>query len=222
MTLKFGILCFPGVQQVDLTGPYEVFASANGVEVELVWKDLAPLRASTGLWLSPARRLAEAPRYDLICVAGGGVNALLSDAEVLGFLRAQGSAARYVTSVCTGASNRAGWVAGWPKGHDTLERARPSRTLWGHAGCGPGAPRRQRHNRGRRDIGHRLRPCGDCRGVGAGRGGNGTAVARIRAGTAFRRGDARRRPSGDPGRGAAQARGVAAGAGGAAAATLND
>lgn len=84
------------------------------MEVELVWKDLAPLRASTGLWLSPARRLAEAPRYDLICVAGGGVNALLSDAEVLGFLRAQGSAARYVTSVCTGALllGQAGLLAG--------------------------------------------------------------------------------------------------------------
>lgn len=104
MTLKIGILSFPGVQQLDLTAPYEVFASARGVEAELVWKDLTPLRASTGLWLTPGRRLAEAPRYDLICVpGGGGVNALLGDAEVLGFLRDQGASARYVTSVCTGA-----------------------------------------------------------------------------------------------------------------------
>ena len=27
MTIRFGILVFPGVQQLDLTGPYEVFAS---------------------------------------------------------------------------------------------------------------------------------------------------------------------------------------------------
>lgn len=115
MTLQFGILCFPGVQQLDLTGPYEVFASAQGVEVELVWKDLAPLRASTGLWLVPNRQLAAAPRYDLICVPGGaGVNALLNDREVLDFLRDQAMTARYVTSVCTGALllGRAGLLAG--------------------------------------------------------------------------------------------------------------
>ena len=115
MTLQFGILCFPGVQQLDLTGPYEVFASAQGVEVELVWKDLAPLRASTGLWLVPDRQLAEAPRYDLICVPGGaGVNALLNDPDVLGFLRDQAITAKYVTSVCTGALllGQAGLLAG--------------------------------------------------------------------------------------------------------------
>lgn len=115
MTLQFGILCFPGVQQLDLTGPYEVFASAQGVEVELVWKDLAPLRSSTGLWLVPDRQLAEAPRYDLICVPGGsGVNALLNDPEVLGFLRDQAITAQYVTSVCTGALllGRASLLAG--------------------------------------------------------------------------------------------------------------
>ncbi len=32
MTLQIGILVFPGVQQLDLTGPYEVFASAAGSE----------------------------------------------------------------------------------------------------------------------------------------------------------------------------------------------
>lgn len=85
------------------------------MEVELVWKDLAPLRASTGLWLVPNRQLAEAPRYDLICVPGGaGVNALLNDPEVLGFLRDQAMTAKYVTSVCTGALllGRAGLLAG--------------------------------------------------------------------------------------------------------------
>ena len=115
MTLQFGILCFPGVQQRDLTGPYEVFASAQGVEVELVWKDLAPLRSSTGLWLTPDRQMAGAPRYDLICVPGGaGVNALLNDPKVLGFLRDQAMTAEYVTSVCTGALllGRAGLLAG--------------------------------------------------------------------------------------------------------------
>src|SRR5262249_40155869 len=47
---------------------------------------------------------AECPALDVLCVpGGGGVNALLQDAEVLGFLRAQAARARYVSSVCTGA-----------------------------------------------------------------------------------------------------------------------
>lgn len=52
MTIRFGILCFPGVQQLDLTGPYEVFASARDTQVDLVWKTTGPVRASTGLWLT--------------------------------------------------------------------------------------------------------------------------------------------------------------------------
>ena len=39
MTLHIGILVFPRVQQLDLTGPYEVFASIPGAKVHLIWKD---------------------------------------------------------------------------------------------------------------------------------------------------------------------------------------
>jgi cyclohexyl-isocyanide hydratase len=45
----------------------------------------------------------ECPALDVLCIpGGGGVNALLEDAEVLGFVREQAARARYVTSVCTG------------------------------------------------------------------------------------------------------------------------
>jgi len=103
MSFRFGILCFPGVQQLDLTGPYEVFASARDVQVDLVWKTTDPVRASTGLWLTPSVTFADAPNFDLICVpGGGGVNLLLPDEETLDFVRAQAETAHFVTSVCTG------------------------------------------------------------------------------------------------------------------------
>lgn len=103
MSFRFGILCFPGVQQLDLTGPYEVFASARNTKVDLVWKTTEPVRASTGLWLTPNATYKDAPEYDLICVpGGGGVNPLLTDEETLDFVRAQAKTARFVTSVCTG------------------------------------------------------------------------------------------------------------------------
>jgi len=104
MNLKIGILVFPSVQQLDLTGPYEVFASVPGAKVHLIWKDRTPIVSATGLVLAPTMTFAQCPPLDVLCVPGGaGINALLRDAEVLGFLRAQAARARYVTSVCTGA-----------------------------------------------------------------------------------------------------------------------
>ena len=101
--LEIGILVFPRVQQLDLTGPYEVFASIPGAKVHLIWKDRAAITSATGLVLAPTMTFAECPALDVLCVPGGaGINALLRDAEVLAFLRAQAARARYVTSVCTG------------------------------------------------------------------------------------------------------------------------
>jgi cyclohexyl-isocyanide hydratase len=103
MTLQIGILVFPQVQQIDLTGPYEVFASLPGANVHLVWKDRSPITSATGLVLGPTMTIGECPALDVLCIPGGsGVNALLQDAEVLDFVRAQAARARYVTSVCTG------------------------------------------------------------------------------------------------------------------------
>lgn len=104
MSLHFGILVFPQVQQLDLTGPYEVFASAQGARVDLLWKTVEPVRASTGLSLTPTLALDECPQLDVLCMPGGtGVNALLEDADVLAFIRKQAPGLRFLTSVCTGA-----------------------------------------------------------------------------------------------------------------------
>ncbi|WP_332878994.1 DJ-1/PfpI family protein [Massilia sp. S19_KUP03_FR1] len=102
--MLIGILVFPGVQQLDLTGPFEVFASLPGAEVHLLWKDVAPIRSATGLVLQPTMTLADCPALDVICVPGGsGTNALLTDVEVHDFIRCMARSARFVTAVCTGA-----------------------------------------------------------------------------------------------------------------------
>ena len=43
--LKIGFLLYPHLTQLDLTGPAQVFASAEDVQVELVWKNLDPVRS---------------------------------------------------------------------------------------------------------------------------------------------------------------------------------
>ncbi|MDY7560943.1 DJ-1/PfpI family protein [Pseudomonas sp. 10B1] len=104
MALHIGLLVFPNVQQLDLTGPYEVFASLPDVTVHLVWKTLAPIRSSTGLTLMPDTVFESCPPLDVICIPGGkGVDALMEDAETLAFIQRQAQGARFVTSVCTGA-----------------------------------------------------------------------------------------------------------------------
>ncbi|MDE1996201.1 MAG: DJ-1/PfpI family protein, partial [Rhizobiaceae bacterium] len=103
MSIHVGILAFPSVQQLDLTAPYEVFASTPGCEVHLLWKDLNLIRSATGLQLAPTDTLANCPRLDVLCIPGGsGVNALLEDEEILSFVRLQAESVRYITSVCTG------------------------------------------------------------------------------------------------------------------------
>ncbi|HBF28592.1 DJ-1/PfpI family protein [Rhizobium sp.] len=103
MTFHVGILVFPAVQQLDLTGPYEVFASAPNVVVHLIWKDLEQVRSATGLPLSPTVTFVDCPALDVLCVPGGkGIDALMEDGEVLDFLRERAGQARFVTSVCTG------------------------------------------------------------------------------------------------------------------------
>ncbi len=102
--LAIGFLIFPGIQQLDLTGPYEIFSVLEApTEVHLVWKSLKTVLSSTGIRFDPTVTIAGCPPLDLICVPGGvGINDLLKDEAVLTFLRAQARTARFVTSVCTG------------------------------------------------------------------------------------------------------------------------
>ncbi len=101
--MQFGFLVFPGIQQLDLSGPYEVFASVPGTSVQLIWKDTEPLTSSTGLRLIPTTTFEDCPALDVLCIpGGGGVNALLTDQIVLGFVRETAGACSLVTSVCTG------------------------------------------------------------------------------------------------------------------------
>ncbi|MGN8278545.1 isonitrile hydratase [Pseudomonas sp. SMN5] len=104
MTLQIGLLLFPQVQQLDLTGPYDVLASLPDVKVHLIWKDLAPVTASTGLVLLPTITFDDCPALDVICVPGGtGVGPLMEDQQTLAFIKRQANHAQYITSVCTGA-----------------------------------------------------------------------------------------------------------------------
>jgi cyclohexyl-isocyanide hydratase len=102
--LHIGLLVFPKVTQLDLTGPLQVFSNLPGATVHLIWKRIEPLPSDSVLTLLPTTTFADCPQLDVICVPGGrGTGDLVNDSETLEFLRSQAAGARYVTSVCTGA-----------------------------------------------------------------------------------------------------------------------
>jgi cyclohexyl-isocyanide hydratase len=101
--LQIGLLVFPKVTQLDLTGPVQVFSSMPGAELHLIWKRIEPVQSDSVLVLTPTVTFADCPQLDVICVPGGvGSDDLLNDEEVLAFLRKQAQGAKFVTSVCTG------------------------------------------------------------------------------------------------------------------------
>ena len=100
---RIGLLAFPQMTQLDLTGPLQVFSGLPGAEVRVIWKTLDPIETHGGLRLLPDTTMADCPKLDVICVPGGtGVLPLMEDADVLAFLRAQAAEARFVGSICTG------------------------------------------------------------------------------------------------------------------------
>ncbi|MYS07573.1 GlxA family transcriptional regulator, partial [Streptomyces sp. SID6041] len=106
------VVLFDGVQSLDVTGPYEVFAGAaraagdpEAYPIRTASLDGGPVRAHSGLRLLPDTTLAEA-------VAGGAPHTLVvpggegtrqPDPALIDWLRGHAPDAGRLVSVCTGA-----------------------------------------------------------------------------------------------------------------------
>ncbi|CAN5239897.1 DJ-1/PfpI family protein [soil metagenome] len=102
--LQIGSLLFEGLDQIDLTGPFEVLSRIPNSTYRIFGKTNAPVTDIAGLRLAPDATLADAPKLDVLHVPGGfGQEALMDDEEVLGWIRQQAAGAVCVFSVCTGA-----------------------------------------------------------------------------------------------------------------------
>jgi cyclohexyl-isocyanide hydratase len=98
------MVVFPGLTQLDLTGPFEVFGRLPGARVSLVGATRDHVRSDAGLTLIPDATFDEVDACDVLFVPGGpGVTDAIHDERVLAFVRDRGARARWITSVCTGA-----------------------------------------------------------------------------------------------------------------------
>ena len=99
-----GLVIYPGMTQLDITAPHQVFSFIPEARVHMLWKNLEPVTSGEGLTILPTTTFDQCPKLDVICVPGGGMGTVetMANSEVLEFLKQQSQTAKYITSVCTG------------------------------------------------------------------------------------------------------------------------
>jgi transcriptional regulator GlxA family with amidase domain len=106
-----GLLAYDKVQALDLTGPLDVFGTANALAPEtppyglhVIGVHSGTIHAENGLAILPACSIEDAPPLDTLLIPGGSGSRLGNpDPHLLAWLRLQARTARRVVSVCTGA-----------------------------------------------------------------------------------------------------------------------
>jgi len=102
--MRITILLFDRMAALDAIGPYEVLRYSENAEVVFVGKEKGEVRAGQGtLGLIADAALADVKDTDVLLVPGGpGQVDLMTDDEVLSWLREIDKTSKWTTSVCTG------------------------------------------------------------------------------------------------------------------------
>src|SRR5438874_9710572 len=114
--LRIALFAYPDVQALDLSGPLEMFARATrilreehrahpGYALTVVGAEAGPIAASSGFRFLPDTtwRTLRSGVDTLLVVGGRGVDSLLTDRGILGWVRGMARRVRRLGSVCTGA-----------------------------------------------------------------------------------------------------------------------
>jgi transcriptional regulator GlxA family with amidase domain len=102
--MEIAIPLFDRFTALDAVGPYEVLSRIPGATVRFVAAEPGPKRTETRmLTLTAEASLAEVPEPAVIVVPGGlGTRDLMTDKQVLGWIRRTHASSQWTTSVCTG------------------------------------------------------------------------------------------------------------------------
>jgi cyclohexyl-isocyanide hydratase len=100
---KIAFLLFPGLTQLDMTGPAQILSRLPGATIDLVWETKEPVMTDAGFAVVPTATFADVPSADILCIPGGvGVSDVMNHDAAMAWIRAVAAEAAWVTSVCTG------------------------------------------------------------------------------------------------------------------------
>jgi transcriptional regulator GlxA family with amidase domain len=116
----FGFLVFPGLEELDLVGPWEIFSFWSkffqGPErCLMVAQNTEPIVCAKGMSINPLLSFAECPRLDYLLVPGGeGTKEQINNDILIKFVVDQAAGCKAILSVCTGSLilHRAGLLSG--------------------------------------------------------------------------------------------------------------
>jgi transcriptional regulator GlxA family with amidase domain len=110
MTTRIGIFLFPGAEELDWAGPWEVLSywarmfPDDDVEVFTLSENVGPIECAKGLRVLTDHTWATAPDLDVIVYPGGqGTRPQLGDETYRKWVRTLAESGTLMTSVCTGA-----------------------------------------------------------------------------------------------------------------------
>jgi len=105
----YGLLIFDDAEELDFTGPWEVFTASSMVRdhadaAVLIAEREGPVRCAKGMRVLPDHTLSDHPPLDVLLVPGGqGTRREVANPVLTGWIRATSATAAWTTSVCTGA-----------------------------------------------------------------------------------------------------------------------
>lgn len=129
--MNFGVLIFPGAEELDFVGPWEMLtmwqqAAGGPFESLIVARDDAPVTCAKGLSVNPHHSFDTCPDLDYLLVPGGqGTRTEVKNSDLLAFVARQAKSCKVIMSVCTGSFilHAAGLLSG-----------RKATTHWGSLG----------------------------------------------------------------------------------------
>jgi transcriptional regulator GlxA family with amidase domain len=118
--MNFGFLIFPGLEELDLVGPWEMTSLwgqlPQGPKTRLlVAQTSEPVVCAKGMSVNPHTTFADCPQLDCLLVPGGqGTRKQIENDALIHFVAEQARDCQAVLSVCTGSFilHRAGLLAG--------------------------------------------------------------------------------------------------------------
>lgn len=105
--MSFGFLIYPGVEELDFQGPWEMAGMwhkyADGPVPRLIARSLDPVRCAHGMRVLPDADFATAEPLTQLLVPGGfAAFDEMKQPDIIGFVRRQAEAGTTLMSVCSG------------------------------------------------------------------------------------------------------------------------